>query len=225
MTTEDKFYMGWAIKIAQTSTFKQAAEHLRQFLREALALREPAPEADELRDCRGLFDLKEGQSLLFAIETMRGDNAELRRKLEELQGWKDSMIAVDSKCDWQEIGRELGLTLGTDVRASILPKIRELKQQPAWVPVSTPPTEKDADDRGKVVWRRSGGCECTANYREIPSGATYWHPLTKLQADEDEAVIQRIINKYMAVEPPLLRKYFGEAVAKAALAHARQQKD
>ena len=32
---EEKFYMGWAIRIAQTSTFQQAAEHLKQFEIEA----------------------------------------------------------------------------------------------------------------------------------------------------------------------------------------------
>ena len=122
---EDKFYMGWAIKIAQTSTFQQAAEHLKQFEIEARqqlkprgqpmpeviippaqslsstqdklcaewanddgrwttqnnvelnlrrflreALREPAPEA-------GI-----GQPY---TEQLERDNAELRRKLKQLQ--------------------------------------------------------------------------------------------------------------------------------------------
>ena len=40
--TEDKFYMGWAIKIAQTSTFRQAADHLREFLKEAMGSASPA---------------------------------------------------------------------------------------------------------------------------------------------------------------------------------------
>ena len=79
---EEKFFMGWAIRIAQTSTFKQGAEHLREFLREALAARESAPEAESF--------VTDRQAAAYSplgpyLDQLERDNAELRRKLEREQ--------------------------------------------------------------------------------------------------------------------------------------------
>ena len=186
---QEKLCAKWASDDGKWTTQDHVELNLRQFLREALAVREPAPQPSDLtlpEQARMFTELGE------QIEQLERDNADLRSKLEELQGWKDSMIAVDSKCDWQEIGRELGLTLGTDVRASILPKIRELKQQRAWVPIATPPTEADADDDGFVRWLFADGTRShrhwDKNWKDHNySPPTHWHSLPKLQQPDPDA--------------------------------------
>jgi hypothetical protein len=310
MTTEDKFYTGWAIRIAQTSTFQQAAEHLKQFAievlqrqntmttptqnlipaqeklceqwsarfglnqtqhyhgfaRELLALREPAPQADELRDCRGLFDLKEGKSLLFAIETMRGYNAELRRKLEtaaiELKQadqalqyagscrkeWADSTMRLTSERDelrrkleelqkrndvqrecFEHIGNQLGLVHSEPDPAveRIYEAITKLQQPRAWVPVSTPPTEADADHFGRVAWLTPTNSFLTNwdwDREGYSDDVTHWHGLAKLppapsKADADEAAFEAWLKNGVLGDVTPAR-----AAWQAALKHAREGK-
>lgn len=54
---------------------------------------------------------------------------ELEREIQELQAWKQSALQVMNQTDLQAVGRELGLTLGTDVSPNILPGIQKLKER------------------------------------------------------------------------------------------------
>lgn len=50
-------------------------------------------------------------------------------ELTSLRQWKEEASLVLSKLDTNAIGKELDMTIGTDVPANILPKIVELKKQ------------------------------------------------------------------------------------------------
>lgn len=52
----------------------------------------------------------------------------MRRTAEciELRAWKESVLEVESRWDCQAVGKLLGLTLGSEIRPNIEPKIREL---------------------------------------------------------------------------------------------------
>lgn len=52
---------------------------------------------------------------------------ELRREVEELREWKRQQMLVESQWDEQEVGRELGMAIGTPIRENILPLLRQLK--------------------------------------------------------------------------------------------------
>lgn len=50
-------------------------------------------------------------------------------ELNSLRQWKEEALLVLSKLDTNAIGKELGMTIGTDVPANILPKIVEIKAE------------------------------------------------------------------------------------------------
>lgn len=50
----------------------------------------------------------------------------LKHERDELRDWKSSALTVLSECNFQEIGRLLGLTVGQDVGPAIEPGIRRL---------------------------------------------------------------------------------------------------
>jgi hypothetical protein len=45
---------------------------------------------------------------------------------DELKEWKRQQMGITSQCDMQEVGRLLGMTLGTNIHANLIPKIQEL---------------------------------------------------------------------------------------------------
>ena len=47
-------------------------------------------------------------------------------ELHELRAWKESQLKVEASWDIQAVAKALGLPLGSDIRAAILPKIKEL---------------------------------------------------------------------------------------------------
>lgn len=51
----------------------------------------------------------------------------LRREVKELREWKRQQMLVESQWDEQEVGRELGMAIGTPIRENILPLLRQLK--------------------------------------------------------------------------------------------------
>lgn len=71
-------------------------------------------EAARLRETRRANDVEK-----VAARAMR-ENWDLRM-------WKDDYMKVESTWNEQEVGQELGMTLGTSIREQLLPKIRELK--------------------------------------------------------------------------------------------------
>lgn len=61
--------------------------------------------------------------------TLFDDGGAKDREIKGLKAWKTEMLAVESSWDEQAVGKELGLTLGQNIRANILPKIKELKTE------------------------------------------------------------------------------------------------
>lgn len=91
----------WAAHDGLWSTQEEVTKSLKVFakqvLKQAAADRDQWKErAHELRDCRGLFDLKEGQSLLYAIETL---------KVAQSTGW----ISLDQRKPTEADSDDLGL--------------------------------------------------------------------------------------------------------------------
>jgi F0F1-type ATP synthase membrane subunit b/b' len=80
----------------------------------------PTPETD------AVFAMQNGQ-------LCGGANLDFARKLErerdELANWKAEQMLVESQWDAQAVGRELGMTAGTDIRKNILPAIQQLKRE------------------------------------------------------------------------------------------------
>lgn len=52
---------------------------------------------------------------------------QLETELNTLQQWKDEQLAVEATWGAQEVGKELGLALGSPIRPQILPAIKILK--------------------------------------------------------------------------------------------------
>ena len=59
------------------------------------------------------------------------ERMELEARVAELEAWKASALAVEKEWDAQEVGKLLGLTLGTRIRAGIAPAIKNLQAQNA----------------------------------------------------------------------------------------------
>lgn len=82
----------------------------------------PTPETDELVNRCGSFEINE--------QIWADELATLARKLErerdELKSWKESMLAVESVWEPQEIARLLDIKLGHDIRAQLKPAIVKL---------------------------------------------------------------------------------------------------
>lgn len=53
----------------------------------------------------------------------------LRAEVEQLRRWKAEQLQVEADWDIQEVGKALGLVLGTRIRRAILPGIVALKKQ------------------------------------------------------------------------------------------------
>lgn len=60
------------------------------------------------------------------IRTLRSAINEATQTNRELERWKREQMQVSSQCDWQELGRALGLTLGQDINAELLPRVRAI---------------------------------------------------------------------------------------------------
>lgn len=55
--------------------------------------------------------------------------SKLERERDELAKWKAEQTYVESQWDAQAVGKELGMTAGTDIRKNILPAIQQLKRE------------------------------------------------------------------------------------------------
>lgn len=68
---------------------------------------------------------------------VRTEMLHLAAKVAELEAWKESAMAVEAQWDDQAVARELGLPLGSSIRAGILPAVKALKSQLEWLPPET----------------------------------------------------------------------------------------
>jgi hypothetical protein len=83
-------------------------------------LRKNALELEALRR-----EVKAAGLLNASIKQERDD---ARHEVACLESWKREMIAVDGQCDWQVLGRMLGMTLGQDVKARLIPTVEQLQK-------------------------------------------------------------------------------------------------
>jgi hypothetical protein len=51
------------------------------------------------------------------------------KQIEDLRRWKAEALAVEAQWDAQAVGKALGLTLGTPIKAGILPAVEKLKAE------------------------------------------------------------------------------------------------
>lgn len=63
------------------------------------------------------------------IINLKAQLSAVQRERDELAEWKREMIAVDSECNWQELGELLGLKLGSSIRRGIIPAVTQLKAE------------------------------------------------------------------------------------------------
>lgn len=52
----------------------------------------------------------------------------LQRERDDLKNWKESALVEFNKIQTQEIGKEIGVTLGSSIHEQILPAIKNLKK-------------------------------------------------------------------------------------------------
>ncbi len=69
---------------------------------------------------------KDLQDALIKLAALKIDIATLTDERDDLAAWKESALTVESRWDCQAVGKLLELPLGSDIRAQIEPKIREL---------------------------------------------------------------------------------------------------
>jgi hypothetical protein len=74
------------------------------------------------------------RTFVWTPQEMREENDQLRERVlsidnerAELQRWKDGASKILDDLNLQEIGKKLGLTVGTDIAPRILPGIQKLK--------------------------------------------------------------------------------------------------
>jgi hypothetical protein len=93
---------------------------------------------------RNIYGAKENETLSDFVERLVEERDEARKnsdakdqyskivnleaEIKELRKWKSEAMMVLSNADFQEVGKELNLPLGSDVPKNILPNIKELKK-------------------------------------------------------------------------------------------------
>jgi hypothetical protein len=63
------------------------------------------------------------------IEMAVKEFVQIKKEVTELRRWKTEALAVEASWDQQAVGRALGMTLGTPIRAGILPAVEKLKAE------------------------------------------------------------------------------------------------
>ncbi len=59
-------------------------------------------------------------------------------RIANLEGWKESQLAVEAEWDCQEVARELGIPPGRSIRREIMPAIKAMKERIAESPANNP---------------------------------------------------------------------------------------
>ena len=119
-----------------------------------------------------------------------------------VEGHAHSLRDRVSANQWGSSGKETGNPM-----PSRLSPAQNLSR--AWIPVSTPPTEQDADDDGFVRWLFTDGTRShrpwDKNWKDHNySPPTHWHSLPKLQQpdpDADEAEFEAWASNKAGIHP------------------------
>lgn len=93
-------------------------------LRDILAVRQNPDIASEL----------EATTMMLIARTSLAAHSDPGVELEELRVWKESAMSVMNGIDIQEIGKEIGAKLGTDIGPQILTWIRTIKKSTNYYP-------------------------------------------------------------------------------------------
>lgn len=124
---------GTVVKTLATEVERLEAEHIEAMAAITAASRAAGQERTRAETAEPL--LKQTEAIAAqrmqscATLLARAEAAEARVK--ELEAWKASALAVEKEWDAQEVGKLLGLTLGTRIRAGIAPAIKNLQAQNA----------------------------------------------------------------------------------------------
>jgi hypothetical protein len=97
----------------------------KELLLEILEENERLKEELEIR----IFYQGQNAENLRALRELQADVPQLQAKIAELKNWKSEASKILDDLKLQEVGKELGLTVGTDIAPHILPGIQKLKNR------------------------------------------------------------------------------------------------
>ena len=103
----------------------------------------------------------------------------------------------DCQGDWWPIGKH---AVGDRVGGHIPCRRPIPEAESPWIPISSPPTEEDADDNGRVFFLYPNGGAASFNWQNLQGlNYSHWMPIPNLPEPEPtkaEALLERMVEMY-----------------------------